>query len=527
MPKRAVAAFLATVIAVAACGSTTSSPSASGEAPASPGATTEASAAPPAASDERLVYASRETVDNAWALETDDAFILTALGVGETLARTGFDGKIEPILATSWTRTGDLTWEFTLRDGVTFHDGTPVDSAAVVASLSHLLTVEAPSRSFNATNIASVEATGPSTVVITSTAPNALIPEFTASPNAVILASKAYTASGIDPTMAGTGPFIIASQNLPQSVALDRNDAYWGGEVGLPGIDVNFIPDPATRATQIQSGEAHIASSIPIPLVPVLEADPNVAIVRGDLSRTNSMYFNNKKAPLDDVRVRQAIQAAIDVDAIANIVLEGAVSPGVGPFAPTAAWAPAGAAPIARDLDKAKALLADAGIEPGTLTLGLWAYPSRAELPDVAVAIQAMLLEVGINVEVRVADYAALEPDVLAGNFDMMMLSRGYLNDINDPAGYLGADYTCAGGYNLSHFCDPAVDAKLADAITNDDAAARYAVYSEIASQLQGTAVDTFLYHPQEIAATSPRVQGFKIHPMEQYLMTPAITLAP
>lgn len=524
MPKRGLGALLAAAIVFAAC-SPTASPSATSGATDSPGSTPGASS--PTAGDQRLVYASRETVDNAWALETDDAFLLTATGIGETLTRTGFDGQLEPVLATEWTRTGDLTWEFTLRDGVTFHDGTPVDAAAVAASLSHLLTVEAPARSFNATNIASVEASGANVVVVTSTRPNALVPFFVASPNAVILAAKAYATDQIDPIQAGTGPFILSAQNLPQSFTLDRNDSYWGGTVGLAGVDVRLIPDAATRATLVQTGEAQISSTIPIPLVPSLEADPNLTVIRGDLSRTNSLYLNNQKAPLSDVRVRQAIQAAIDVDALANVVLEGAVRPAIGPFSPSAAWAPEGAQPIVRDLDKAKALLAEAGIEPGTLTVGLWAYPSRAELPDVAVAIQAMLLEVGINVEVRVADYAALEPDVLAGNFDMMLLSRGYLNDINDPAGYLGADYSCAGGYNLSHFCDEAVDAALATALTNDDPEARFAIYRDIATQLQTDAVDVYLYHPQELAATSNKVQGFVIHPMEHYLLTPAVTLAP
>lgn len=525
MPKRGPGAFLTIAIVLGACSPTTQSPPASSGESAAPGASS--ASVPPAATDERLVYASRETVDNAWALETDDAFLLTVLGVAEGLTRNGFDGSLEPRLATEWSRTGDLTWEFTLREGVAFHDGTPVDPANVSAALTYLLTVDAPSRTFNAANIASVEPSGPNTVVVTSTAPNVLIPFFLASPNALVLAPKAYTASGIDPTEAGTGPFIIRSQNLPQGVSLDRNDAYWGGPAKLVGVDVNFIPDPSTRATQVQTGEADIASSIPIPQVPTLEADPNLTVVRGDLSRTNSLYMNNQRAPLDDVRVRQAIQAAIDVEALANTVLEGAVSPGVGPFSPSAPYAPNGAAPIVRDLDKANALLAEAGVAPGSLTLGLWAYPSRAELPDVAVAIQAMLLEVGINVEVRVADYAALEPDLLAGNFDMLVLSRGYLNDINDPAGYLGADYTCEGGFNLSQFCDPAVDAKLAEAVKQDDPEARYAIYSDIASQLQADAVDVFLYHPQELAATSNRVQGFRIHPMEQYLLTPDVSLAP
>ena len=260
-------------------------------------------------------------------------------------------------------------------------------------------------------------------------------------------------------------------------------------------------------------------------MVPTLEADPNLTVVRGALQRTNTLYINNGKEPFTDVRVRQAIQSAIDVDAIANAILEGAVAPGIGPFSPTAAWAPAGAQAITRDLDKATGLLADAGIEPDSLTVGLWAYPSRPELPDVAVAIQSMLGEVGINVEVRVADYAALEPDVLAGNFDMMLVSRSYVVDVNDPIAYLRSDYSCEGTYNLSHFCDDALDVELAAALTNEDADARYETYREIATRLQADAVDVFLYHPQEISAISKLVQNYRIHPLQHFVLTPELAL--
>lgn len=519
---RRLGGFIAAGLVLAACGATASpSPSSPAESAGTP--STAPSQAP---SERRLVWASRETVDANWALETDDSFILTLAGVGETLTKTGFDGKLTESLATSWARTGDLTWEFTLRDGVTFHDGTALDAAAVAASLNHLLGVEAPARSFNPTSIASVEAVGANVVRITSTSPNALVPLYTASPNTVILAAKAYTSGGIDPTGAGTGPFVIVSQNLPQSFTTDRNEAYWGGKANLIGVEVRLVPDGGTRSTLLQSGEVDVASSLPIPSIPIIETVDGLTVVRGQLARTNSLYLNNSRAPFDNVLVRQAIQAAVDVDAISNAILEGAVAPAAGPFNASAAWAPAGLTPVVRDVEKAKSLLAQAGIAEGSLTLSLWTYPSRAELPDVAVAIQDMLADAGIAVEVRVADYAALEPDLLAGNYDMLVLSRGYLTDINDPAGMLRADYTCAGGYALSHFCDPTVDADLEAAIANEDPAARYAVYSALAARLQADAVDVFLYHPQELAGVSDSVGGFAVHPMEHFLMTTDLTLS-
>ena len=521
--KSMLGGLLVAVVLVSACQGTASSaptgtPTGTGSTP------TDAPSVEP--SDKTITWASRETVDAAWAVETDDAYILTTSGVGETLIRTGFDGELEPFLATEWTRTGDLTWEFTLREGVVFHDGTAMDADAVAASLTYLLGVEAPARSFNPTSITSVEASGDGKVVVTSTAPNALIPLYVATPSTVILAAKAYTSGGVDPTEAATGPFAITAQNLPQGFTLTRNEAYWGGDVALAGVDVQLVPDGATRATLLQTGDADIASTLPIPTIPLIEAIADLTVVRGQLARVNSLYMNNSRAPTNDIKVRQAIQAAIDVDAIANQVLEGAVAPASGPFSANNAWAPEGATPIVADVERAKSLLAEAGFEEGELTLSLWTYPARAELPDVAVAIQGMLADAGIIVEIRVADYAAMEADVLAGNYDLFVLSRGYLTDINDPAGFLRADYTCAGTYNLSHFCDEAVDAQLEAAVSDEDPAARYAAYADIAAMLQENAVDVFLYNPQELAGISNKVQNFKIHPVEHYFLTPELSVS-
>jgi peptide/nickel transport system substrate-binding protein len=237
------------------------------------------------------------------------------------------------------------------------------------------------------------------------------------------------------------------------------------------------------------------------------------------------MYINNSKAPLSDVRVRQAIQSAIDVKSIATDVLEGAVLPAVGPFAPTAPFAPSGAQPVAYDLAKAQSLFAQAGIDPKTLTLSLWAYPERPDIPTVAVAIQGMLKKLGITVEVRVANYNSLEADALAGKFDMFIISRGHLSDINDPLNFLTADFGCKGSFQMAHFCNAGLDDQLAKAGTIIDTTARYAVYRDIAAQMQSQAVDVFLYHETEIDVQSALLQNFRIHPLHNYVLTPEMTL--
>lgn len=468
--------------------------------------------------DATIAYASRDTVKAAWAVESD-GFVLTNNGIAETLTHVDFDGNLQPGLAAEWTRVDDLTWDFTLRDGVTFQDGTPLDAAAVAGALNHLLTLQVPARAFGPSTFASVTAVDGKVRIVTVES-NALVPHYLAAPATVILAPKAYAGAQIDPVGTGTGPFALTAANLPQSFTLKRNDNYWGGQVGLAGAEVHLIPDGATRATQLQTGEAQITTSIPNPVVPLLETNSSLSVERKLLPRTGTLYLNNARAPLSDVRVRQAIQAAIDAEAIAGAVLGGNGAPASGPFNDNWPWAPEGAEPIKQDLDKAKALLAEAGIAEGSLTLQLWTYPSRAELPDVAVAVQEMLKKVGIAVEIRVADYAALEGDALAGNYDMMLASRNQLSDVGDPISFLRSDYTCKASFNFRQFCDPAFDEAVVKAAATADDAERYAIYADLATQLQQQAVDIYIYYSQEITAHSGQLQNVKVHPLEQYLLT-------
>ncbi|MEV0905472.1 ABC transporter substrate-binding protein [Streptomyces hokutonensis] len=459
-----------------------------------------------------------------WALETDDAFVLTKAGCLETLTKYDTSGALKPMLAVSWKQSGPKTWDIELRKDVKFQDGTPLDAAAVVGALKHELAAKAPAAAFSPETVAGVKAVGDTAVEITTVTPDALLPYRLAAPNTGILAPKAYTGSSTNPEGTCTGPFRITKEIPQQAIDLKRNASYWGGAVQLASAEVRFIADGAKRATQIQTGEAQIARKIPVTSVQDLKGSSSVAVRTQELPRTTELVLNNKKAPFDNEKVRQAIQAAIDTKAITNAVYQGAGRPAVGPFAPGEPWTPASAETVSADAAKAKSLLAEAGVTPASVKMQLIAYNEGSGFADLAAVIQQELKAIGVTVTIKTADYASVEPDLLSGDFQAALLSRNHLGDMPDPLGFLTADYTCKGGYNLSHFCDKTFDALIEKAASTKDATSRYADYAEAATELQSRAVDIFLTHETESVAVASGVKGYAVHPY--YTLTAGLSLS-
>lgn len=473
----------------------------------------------------KIVIAENFPPRAGFALETDDANVLSKAGCLEALTRIDFDGKLQPSLAQSWTQTAPDTWEFTLRKDVKFQDGEKLTAPAVAAALNAALKVAAPARTFSSKLVKSVEAIGEDVIRITTPTASILTPLRMASANTGILSPAAYKDGKINPVGTCTGPFAITAVNGSQSMSLKRNENYWGGKVALAGAEIKFIPDANVRATQIRTGEAQVAGAIPASTLARLKTAAGIKIESIATPRTATLLINTKKAPFDNPKVRQALQAAIDVEGIAASVYEGSVIPAIGPFAPSEPWAPKGAKPATYDPAKAKALLAEAGVKPGSLNVEIMAYSEKIEFKDVAAILQDQFKAIGINAKIRLAEYKALEPDILAGTYDVALLSRSHLIDVADPAGYLQSDYGCKGGFNLSHFCDAAYDDKLAGVAGEADAAKRYAVYGALAQQLQNDAVNIYLVHEAGNDAYSAKVRNYRIHPLYQYTLTPNLAL--
>lgn len=473
----------------------------------------------------KLVIVENFAPKAGFALETDDAQVLSKAGCLEALTRIDFDGRLKPSLATGWTQVAPDTWDFTLRPGVKFQNGEPVTAQAVAGALNLLLKAPAPSRGFSPRLIKSVEAASDGVVRIVTPAASMLTPFRLANPSTGILAPAAYKDGKIDPVGHCTGAFTVTQVNGQQNILLKRNDAYWGEKAAIAQAEVRFIPDANVRATQLRTGEAQIARTIPATSLATLKKASGLKVFSAPTPRTSGLLINNKKAPLDNAKVRQAIQAALDLNGIAASIYEGTVEPAIGPFAPAEPWAPKEAAPAAFNVAKAKALLAEAGVQPGSLKLEIMAYNEKVEFKDIAAIVQEQLKAIGIEVKIRVAEFAALEPDMLAGRYDLALLSRSHLTDVADPAGFLDSDYGCKGGFNLSHHCDPDYDAKLALAAAESDPAKRYAIYGELARKLQEKAVNAFLIHETAHDATSSKVKNYRQHPLGHYILTAQIAL--
>jgi peptide/nickel transport system substrate-binding protein len=370
-----------------------------------------------------------------------------------------------------------------------------------------------------------VKVTDTSTMQVVTPRPDAMVPLRLASPNTGILAPKAYEGRQIDIMGTCTGPFTVTDEAPQQSLTLEANDNYWGGDVNLDSAEVRFVVDGGTRATQLQSGEAQIAKALPVASLSTLEGDPDLEVPQLELPRTTVMLLNSSRPSFDDPLVRQAVQHAVDPEAIVDAVYEGTGSPAVGPFGTDTDWAPEGAEQTSVDLEEARALFDEAGVDPESLSIELIAYNDRPEFPDVAAVIQDELGQVGIDVKIRSGEYAAVEPDMLSGSFDAALLSRGYLVDVADPGGYLLSDWVCDGGYNLAHYCDPETDQMIEDAIAVEDADERNAAYQELAAKLQTEAASVFLLHEHAVWGTHADVANFEPHPLDYYVLTADLTL--
>jgi peptide/nickel transport system substrate-binding protein len=473
----------------------------------------------------KIVVAENFGPRAGFALETDDAQVLTRAGCLEALTRIDFDGTLKPSLAVSWSQTSPTSWDFKLRPGAKFQDGEALTAAHAATALTAALNAKTPARSFSPRTVKSVDAVGPDVVRVTTPAPSVLVPFVMASPNTGILSSAGYKDGKINPQGTCSGPFTITEINGQQSLQLKRNDSYWGGAVTLAAAEVKFLPDANVRATQVRTGESQIGRTVPATQLATLQRGPNTTAVAIDTPRTSQLLINNKKAPLDRPKVRQALQAALDLRGIVASLYEGSAQAAVGPFSSVLPWSPRGAAPAAYDVNKAKLLLAEAGVQPGSLTLELLAYSEKTEFKDLSAIIQEQFKAIGVIVNIRIAAYSALEPDMLGGKYDLALLSRSHLTDVADPVAFLTSDYGCKGGYNISQHCDAAMDEQLTAIAGEADPAKRHAVYASIGKKLQDDAVTIFVVHERGSDAVSTRVKNYALHPLYHYTLTPRLAL--
>lgn len=461
-------------------------------------------------------------IDSGWAVDTEDGYVMTKLGITEPLTRVGFDGETKPSLAEAWERVNEKTWRFELRESAEFHNGEPVDAEAVTESLEGVLGLSTPPPGLEPESL-EIEPAGESAVEITTEEPDPILPDRLSSPNTAILAPRAYEGEGPpEPFGTGTGPFELPEEPSGDSVTLRAFEDYWGGEPQANAVEARFIEDPQTRVQSLRAGDIDLAEEAPIPQLDDLREEQGIEVVQEEVSRTVSLYTNMRTGPLEDKKVREAVRLAVDDEALAGSVMEGSATPANGIFSPAEPWSEE-SAPAQHDPERARELLREAGYEPGELTLSLSTYTGRSELPALAQAVQSQLSEAGIETEVRVSEYSALEPRVLEGDYDLFILTRSYLNDGNDPSGFLGDDYSCEGSYNINGYCSEEFDALLEELDAAAGQESRYELFRRAEQMLREDVAGVPLLYYQLRTAHDDEVSGYRTHPQEHYLLTPEL----
>lgn len=465
----------------------------------------ESSAGPSAKGDgKRIRLAMMQPPRSGLSPLSDDAFKLSRWSTAETLVKLDAAGDAEPALATGWQQNG-RTWTFEIRDGVTFHDGTALTPAAVVRSLTRAATASPKPRILDGVEL-TVEAEG-GKVTVTTAAEDPLVPQRLSSPQLSVLAAKAYEGKTVNPLGAGTGPFELTKVDGTSSATLDRYDGYWGGRAKSPGIDVRFVPDGTARAAALRSGEADIVEAVPVSQAAVLDQD---LITEVPMPRTNTLYLNTEKGVFKDAGLRAAAREAVDAKSIVEGVYEGRADVAEGLLGPALPWAADLRSPVRR---------AEAG-DPSGKSVTIGTFTDRAELPEVAAALQQQLQKAGFRVRLEIREYAAIESDALAGEFDAFLLSRATVLDSGDPAAYLYSDFGSDGSFNISQLADKQVDTALGKASEARAGDARRKAVIEAEAAVLATDAAVPMLHERVIQGDAAGVTGAAHDPRERELVT-------
>ncbi|MBW1640167.1 ABC transporter substrate-binding protein [Microbacterium resistens] len=479
-----------------------------------------------AGADQTLTIAYSEggnTLDPAEANDgTSDTLVVAAYDQLVTYGTKEVDGKqvsdtatIAPMLASEWSADDSGTvYTFTLRDDVTFQSGKKLVADDVVRSFAHIEASASASFLYGMAGIAGVEAKDDHTVEITLTGPNHLflqiLPMYSFSILDMDLVEENGGAEWLATHTAGTGPYVIDSWDPATSAKLTRNEDYWGEAPALGTVNLKFIGDASNRLQLLKKGSVDAALEIAPKDLEGLNGQDGVVV---DSRPSNKILFfamNNAIAPFDNPKVRQAISYAIPYDKLIDDVMKGQASPMRSSVASsTPGFTDEGYA-ATYDLDKAKALLAEAGYPDGfefEFTLG----SGFSDWNDDAVLIQAELAKIGVTMNItNMARAQFLE--ALAGKNVQSYISR-WTSFVNDPGYHLGLLMTSQGTSNYMNYSNPRVDELWAKAASEQDAAVREQEYGEMQKLINEETPWAYLYEYNIAVAHGEDLQGYTSYP--------------
>ena len=399
-----------------------------------------------------------------------------------------------------------------LRRGVLFHNGDELRASDVKFSLDRAMV--SPYISHIAGMIQGTEALGGHEVLIAMRAPFVPILHNLAHTALSIVSERAVRemGDGFAQNPVGTGPMRFVNWVVGNRIELTRWDDYWGPSPRIRDITIRYIADDATRLLELETGGVDMILGIPPQDIPRIEAHPDLQMLRRPNLSLNFIGFNMQRPPFDDLRVRQAITHAIDMDALVSTVFMGVGAPGRGPISSTV-WA--SAVDILPQLEfdpgRARELLVEAGFPGGFSTTIV--TNDNAQRIDTAVIVQNMLAQVGIVVEIGIIEWAAYLDMLDRGDHEMYIL--GWVTVTGDPDYGLEIFHSRSFGPGGNHarFSDPEVDRLLDAARQETDPAIRYQMYIEVQQLVHAAAPWIYTLEGETLIAARRNLRGFEINP--------------
>lgn len=469
-------------------------------------------------------------MDPALIIDIESAMVATQVYQG--LLKFKADSvEVEPDLAEKYEVSPDgLSWTFHLRDGVRFHDGTPLTAEAVVFSVQRQMDPNHPAHvpgkmqyanvlygdpsTSESTLVKSVDAPDVRTVVFQLARPYQPFAKYLAMTPAAVVSPAAVRTLGDDfnTTMVGTGPFRLRSVQRDSQVSLVRNEEYWGRKSGLEEIRLRILRDPNVRISSLQKGEVDVITGVEPTAIETLRSAPDVAILSEPSMNLGYLMVNNEKTPFNNRLVRLALNHAIDRSSIVDklfsgtsVVARGILPPGMTGFDPDRKG-------FEYSPEKAKELLAQAGYPNGFEVRFLTHNSPRIYNPagaKLAERIQQDLAKVGIRVQLDTMEFLSFLDRTQSG--DYQMANSGWVTDNGDPDNFI---YELAGREdNKSNYSNPAATRLMREAAAEPDEQKRAEMYRKAEDMLMEDPPFVPLNHGKQILAVRSRVRNLKLHP--------------
>ncbi|MCG5048558.1 glutathione ABC transporter substrate-binding protein GsiB [Pectobacterium brasiliense] len=437
----------------------------------------------------------------------------------------GFDKemKLVNVLADSYDVSPDgLTYTVKLHPGVKFHDGTAFNAAAVKVNLDRASNPDNRLKRYNLFKmIEKTEAVDDLTVKITLKTPFSAFVNNLAHPAAVMISPAALKQYGKDIGFhpVGTGPYRFVTWNQTDFVKVEKFNGYW--KAGLPKLDsITWRPvvDNNTRAALLQTGEAQFAYPIPFEQAKVLEKNDKLALVASPSILHRYISVNVTQKPFDNPKVREALNYAINKEALIKVAFSGYATPAEGPL-PSSIDYSVKYHPWPYDPAKARELLKEAGY-PNGFTTTLWSSHNHSTAQKVLQFTQQQLAQVGVKVQVTAMDAGQRAAEVEGKGVKetgVRLFYTGWSASTGEADWALSPLFATASWppaqFNTAFYSNPQVDADLANALKTTDRTEKQKLYKDAQDKIWADAPWIFLATERLVSANSKKLTGFYVMP--------------